>query len=76
MAIIISHSHYLHVTFVRAAVAKMTHLRLLSSYFHKYASGSGALGFHESGSGSSSGFCLFSHINFLIILVCLKLNGK
>jgi len=26
--------------------------------------------------GSGSNFCLFSHINILIILVCLKLNGK
>ena len=36
--------------------------------------GSGALFCH--GSGSSSDFYSFSHINILIVLVCLKLNGK
>ena len=28
------------------------------------------------GSESSSGFCLFSHINIEIVMVCLKLNAK
>ena len=26
--------------------------------------------------GSTPGFCSFSHINILIVMVCLKLNGK
>jgi len=26
--------------------------------------------------GSGSSFCSFSHIHILIVLVCLKLNGK
>ena len=57
-----------------------------SQKWHSSGSGSGALGFHECvsgsgalilhGSGSSSGFCCFSHIKILIVLVCLKLNGK
>jgi len=58
--------------------------QLRSSSLHKHGSGysSGALGFHECGSGSGalfyhgSGFCSLSHINILILLVCLKLNGK
>jgi len=53
-------------------------------FFHEHGSSTGALGFHECGSGalflhgsgSSSGFCSFSHINILIVLVCLKLNRK
>ena len=43
-------------------------------FFHKHDSSSGALFFHDS--GSSSGFYSFSHINTLIVLVHLKLNGK
>jgi len=55
-------------------------------FFHEHGSSTGALGFYECGfssgalflhgSGSSSGFCSFSHINILIVLVCLNLNGK
>jgi len=56
------------------AVVKMTQLRLRSSSFHEHGSSSGAVGFHDS--GSSSGICSFSHINILIVLACLKLNGK
>ena len=52
----------------------MSQLRLRSSSFHEHGSSSGALSFHDS--GSSSGFYSFSHINVLIVLVCLKLNGK
>ena len=66
------------------SVAKMTKSRLRSTSFHKHGSSSSALGFHECGSGalffhdsgSSSGFSLFSHINILIVFVCLKLNRK
>jgi len=64
----------------------MSQLRLRSCAFHEHGSSSGALSFHECGSGSgalffhdsgsSSGFYSFSHINILIVLVCLKLNGK
>ena len=67
-------------------VVKMSQLRLRSSSFHEHSSSSGALGFHECGSssgalffhdsGSISGFYSFSHINILIVLVCLKLNRK
>jgi len=52
------------------AVVKMTQIR--SSYFHKHGSSSGALSFHECGSG----LCLFSHLNILIVSACLKLNGR
>jgi len=53
-------------------------------FFHEHDSSSGTVGFHECGSGSwdlcfhgsSSGLWWFSHINILIVLVCLKLNGK
>jgi len=45
------------------AVMKMTQLRLRSSSFHKHGSSSGALFFSQHGSGSSSGFCSFLHIN-------------
>jgi len=41
-------------------VVKMTQLWLRSSYFHKHG----------------SGLCSISHINILIVLVCLKLNRK
>jgi len=51
-----------------------TWLQLRSSSFHECGSGSGALFFH--GSGSSSGFCSFSHTNVLIVLVFLRLNEK
>jgi len=51
-----------------------TQLQLRSSSFHEHGSGSGALLFHDS--GSSSVFYLFSHINVLIVVVCLKLNGS
>ena len=64
----------------------MSQLRLRSSSFHEHGSSSGGLGFHECGSssgalffhdsGSTSGFYSFLHINILIVLVCLKLNGK
>ena len=69
------------------AVVKMTQLRLRNYSFHEHVSGSSswALGFHECGSGSGalffhgsgsrSGFWSFSH-NILIVLGCLKLNGK
>jgi len=56
------------------AVIKMSQLRLWSSSFREHGSSSGALFFHDS--GSSSGFYSFSHITILIVLVCLKLNGK
>jgi len=56
------------------AVVKMSQLRLRSSSFHEHGSGSGALLFHDS--GFSSVFYLFSHINVLIVVVCLKLNGS
>jgi len=42
--------------------------------FHECGSGSSALFFH--GSGPNFGFCSFSHINILIVLVFIKLNGK
>ena len=61
----------------------MSQLQLRSSSFHEHCSsfralgflecGSGALFFH--GSGSNSGFYSFSHY-ILIVLVCLKMNGK
>jgi len=64
----------------------MSKLRLRSSSFHEHGSSSGALGFHKCGPGSgglffhdpgsSSGFYSLSHINIVIALVCLKLNGK
>jgi len=64
----------------------MSQLRLRTSSFHENGSSSGALGFHECGygsgalffndSGSISGIYSFSHINILIVLVCLKLHGK
>jgi len=63
----------------------MTQLRLRSSFFHEHGFSSGALGFHECGSGSgvffhgsdySSDFCSFPHINIWIVFVWLKLNGK
>ena len=44
----------------------------LRSSFHEHGSISGALSFQE----CHSGFCSFSHIYILIVLVCLKLNGK
>jgi len=52
------------------AIVKMTQFRHRSSSFHEHGSGSGALFFH------GSGLCSFSHINILIVMVCLKLNGK
>jgi len=71
------------------AVVKVTQLRLRRSFhehgfgsnsgtlgFHECGSGSGALFFHDSGFGYRLGFCSFAHINILIALVCLKLNGK
>jgi len=66
------------------AVVKMTQLRFQSFSFHEHGSdsSSGAHGFNECDSGTGallfhgSGFCSFSHINFLIVLVCLKLKGK
>jgi len=69
---------------VCGAVVEMTQFWLRSSSFHEHGSSSGAPGFDECGSGSgalffhgsSSGFCSFSHINILIVIVCLKLNGK
>jgi len=67
-------------------VVKLSQLRLRTCSFHEHGSSSGALGFHQCGSGSgalffhgsdsSTGFYSFSHINILIVLVCLKLNGK
>jgi len=69
------------------AVVKMAQLRFRNDSFHEHVSGSssGALGLHECGSGSGalffhgsgsrSGFWSFSH-NILIVLGCLKLNGK
>jgi len=66
------------------AVVKMSQLRLRCSSFRKHGSSSGAFDFHECGSralffhdsSTNSGFCSFSHIDILIVLMCLKLNGK
>jgi len=66
------------------AIIKMTQLWLQSSSFHEHGSdsSSGALGFHDCDSSSRalffhvSSFCSFSHMNMLIVLVCLKLNRK
>jgi len=56
------------------AVVKMSQIRFRSYSIHEHGFSSGALGFLES--ISSSGFYSFSHINILIVFVCLKLNGK
>ena len=78
-----SHHQYRESFTFRAPeqVAKMTQLWLRSSF---HDSSYGALGFHECDSGSGSraflfhvsGFCTFSHIKILNVLVCLNLNGK
>ena len=62
----------IHFIIYREAVVEMTQLRLRSSSFHEHGSSSGAIGFHECGSG----FCSFSHINILTVSVLLKFSWK
>jgi len=79
-------THYMHIKpGLRSRGKNDTDLAPVSElFFHEHGSGSssGALDFYvcgsRSGSGArvfhGSGFCLFSHIHILIILMCLKLS--